>query len=80
MIKFDLNDIIPEEEFNLSDKRQFHGNGITKYYPEEDVKEKIQNAQKRIKSIGYIREEDYIKEINKIFLEEFGKELLEEKG
>ena len=46
----------------------------------KDVKEKIQNAQKRLKGlleeVGVNRHRETINKIDKIFKEEFGKELL----
>ena len=61
---------------NLSEKRKPRRSIVGKYgFETKDVKEKIQTVQRRLKSIGYIREEDYIKEVDKIFKEEFGEKL-----
>ncbi len=78
------------KEESLSDKIIDEGY----YIPIKDVKEKIQNAQKRLKAPiksevkealkhrGSIAQTvqllmgQYLKEINKIFLEEFGEKIL----
>ncbi len=51
---------------------------VTWHYPEKDVKEKVQNVQKRIKNIETwgLSTKGYKEEVKKIFLEEFGKELI----
>ncbi len=38
-----------KEEFNLSEKIQDHGNGITRYYCDKDVKEFIRLLKKNMK-------------------------------
>ena len=75
--------ILKMTEKPLSDKINLHEDGF--YYAEDkDVKEKIQNAQKRIekelhkemKSIKYMGCYIYVKDtIDRIFKEEFGEKL-----
>ena len=66
------------KEFNLSEKRILVDEHFA-HYPEENVREKIQNAQKRLKE--YFKDKSgYLAKINKIFLEEFGDKLLNNLG
>ena len=67
----------------LSDKIRKEMYGTTPYYIKvSDIKEKIQNAQRRLKeeltgdTIAGLDEKETIDIINKIFLEEFGGKLL----
>ena len=72
-----------KEEFNLSEKRIDEGMSEP-YYMEEDVKQKIQNAQRRLKEeiineVAFMLHNssyDIVGRINKIFKEEFGEEML----
>ena len=72
-----------KKEFNLSERKlliseseDLHGY----FYPEEDVKEKIQNAQWRLKAEAWLKQDNSFwvreEEIDKIFLEEFGDKLI----
>ena len=80
-----------KKEFNLSEKRDIMREypieeGKDCYvYPEEDVKQKIQEAQKELKDERFSIEtktkkcQDVIRieEIDKVFKNKFGKEMLE---
>ena len=62
-------DEVKEPKESLSDKIE----KPTLKFPLKDVKEKIQNTQRRLKLIGHLRTND---EIDKIFKEEFGEKLI----
>jgi len=69
---------------SLSDKIKFDEDHGQKIIIKEDVKEKIQNAQRRLKEIldsffrsKSIGKKELIKEIDKIFKEEFGDKLID---
>ena len=71
-----------KKEFNLSEKKKFYYNYVDEQqvvfseyaYPEKDVKEKIQNAQMRLKEGFVLKEECNF--VDEIFKEEFGGELI----
>ena len=66
------------KENSLNDKRRQVDIDLSELnwvYPEEDVKEHIQNAQRRLKRCDWIQQTQ-IDDINEIFSKEFGKELL----
>ncbi len=64
----------------LNDKIKQHDSiACDKYFDEEDAKEKIQNAQRRLKDELKVHERInplIVKRVDKIFLEEFGEELI----
>jgi len=61
------------KEFKLSEKKL----PFNECYKEEDVKEKVQNAERRLKKKARIKIglRGYLEEIDKIFHEEFGDKL-----
>ena len=80
-----------QTEGSLSDKGmdsiEYFGEGYGLLFQDEDVKEKVQNAQKRLhlmyigKHLEYgnvpvVEKEKFREDVDKIFLEEFGKEIL----
>ena len=75
-----------EQEINLSEKEIWAeidlkngDNEMLLIFPSKDVKEKIQNAQRRLKNLieknCIANEFDVLRRIDKIFLEEFGEKL-----
>ncbi len=63
---------------SLSHKRNISGTNIPYYnYPEEELKKAIKLTMEKIKSLGCIREDEYLERIDKIFEEEFGKLLIQ---
>ena len=69
-----------ENKETLEDKRELKKYGLSHVYPEKDVKEKIQNVQRRLREKSEFISGKYrmvdIEEIDKIFKEEIGEGLL----